>query len=333
MLHILLLLDVLQPAVILSLAFQTKEADVVKVSRSLKQTSSTLQRVRDKDVQNLPYVKDFIKKVSEQTYQGITIRDYERQLEGLHVQKQEYVDLIQNAIDTRLGGSDSDTIHKSAVILDTENWKDSLDFGEEALEFLWNKFEQPLIKAGVQCPFLQILYQWNSLVSYTVTQMEPRGIDYRKTWRILLNSPKKNEWKDFLTLVPILFIMPVSNAVTEGVFTGFRRIFTDYRGSLGAQRLSNLMKISSDGPPLKDFDPGKAVEQWNKKKRRPNQKPRKEYRQRGEKRKRTKWLEELEAAEEPEDNKDDEDYESDIDHVMDDSDDGGFNDNNNEDSI
>ena len=102
--------------------------------------------------------------------------------------------------------------------------------------------------------------------------------------------------------------MPVSNAVTEGVFTGFRRIFTDYRGSLGAQRLSNLMKISSDGPPLKDFDPGKAVEQWNKKKRRPNQKPRKEYRQRGEKRKRTKWLEELEAAEEPEDNKDDEDY-------------------------
>ena len=77
--------------------------------------------------------------------------------------------------------------------------------------------------------------------------MEPRGIDYRKTWRILLNSPKKNEWKDFLTLVPILFIMPVSNAVTEGVFTGFRHIFTDYRGSLDAQRLSNLMKISSDG--------------------------------------------------------------------------------------
>ena len=120
-LHIPLLLDVLQPAVILSLAFQTKEADVVKVSRSLKQTSSTLQGVRDKDVQNLPYVKDFIKKVSEQTYQGITIRDYERHLEGLHVQKQEYVDLIQNVIDTRLGGSDSDTIHKSAVILDTEN--------------------------------------------------------------------------------------------------------------------------------------------------------------------------------------------------------------------
>ena len=143
----------------------------------------------------------------------------------MHVQKQEYVDLIQNAIDTRLGGSDSDTIHKSAVILDTENWKDSLDFGEEALEFLWNKFEQPLIKAGVQCPFPQILYQWNSLVSYTVTHMEPRGIDYRRTWRILLNSPKKNEWKDFFTLVPILFIMPVSNAVTEGVFTGFRRIF------------------------------------------------------------------------------------------------------------
>ena len=39
------------------------------------------------------------------------------------------------------------------------------------------------------------------------------------------------------------------------------------------------------------------------------------------------------SAEEPEDNKDDEDYESDIDYVMDDSDDGGFNDNNNEDSI
>ena len=51
--------------------------------------------------------------------------------------------------------------------------------------------------------------------------------------------------------------MPVSNAVTEGVFTGFRRIFIDYRGYFGAQRLSNLMKISSDGPPLKDFDPGK----------------------------------------------------------------------------
>ena len=61
-LHIPLLLDVLQPAVILSLAFHTKEADVVKVSRSLKQTSSTLQRVRDKDAQNLPYVKDLLRK-------------------------------------------------------------------------------------------------------------------------------------------------------------------------------------------------------------------------------------------------------------------------------
>ena len=62
MLHIPLLLDVLQPAVILSLAFQTKEAVVVKVSRSLKQTSSTLQRVRDKDVKKFTICERLLRK-------------------------------------------------------------------------------------------------------------------------------------------------------------------------------------------------------------------------------------------------------------------------------
>ena len=58
-------------------------------------------------------------------------------------------------------------------------------------------------------------------------------------------------------------------------------IKTNKRSSLCNESLDDLLLLSTEGPPLKDFCPDTAIDLWWKEKlRRPHQNPRKKYRKR-----------------------------------------------------
>ena len=84
-----------------------------------------------------------------------------------------------------------------------------------------------------------------------------------------------------LLLVELLFCLPVSNAVVERLFSMTKRIMTRLRCSLGQIRLNHLIKISLEGPSLKEFDAMPAIDIWARKTtRHPNQRERKRYKSR-----------------------------------------------------
>jgi hypothetical protein len=67
---------------------------------------------------------------------------------------------------------------------------------------------------------------------------------------------------NLLLLIQLLLVLPVSSAEAERAFSCMNRIHDDERASLGQDTVDDLMMISLNGPPLKDFDFHTAVMTW-----------------------------------------------------------------------
>ena len=96
---------------------------------------------------------------------------------------------------------------------------------------------------------------------------------YSDLWAILLTkAPYKDDLKDVLYLVEILLVLPLSAAQCERAISAQNRIKNCHRASLASHTTEDLIRISAEGPPLREFDPTAAVATWfasAKKPRRP----------------------------------------------------------------
>jgi len=115
-----------------------------------------------------------------------------------------------------------------------------------------------------------IMANWSSFKLYWVENL--RDHKQEDVWSLLL-SHYRQQFPDLVHLVHILLVFPISNAKVERGFSSMRRIKTDWRSSLGEDTLDNLMRITIEGPPLKDFDPKPSVEKYFSTVRRPNVQP------------------------------------------------------------
>lgn len=108
-------------------------------------------------------------------------------------------------------------------------------------------FETPLKKAGVDCSAPDIIDQWHELVKYAKETLDIHGNTYMKTWRKLFSSPRCENWKAALTLVELLFTVPISNAKLERIFSKLKCIVTADRASLKEARLEDILRIMEEG--------------------------------------------------------------------------------------
>jgi hypothetical protein len=150
---------------------------------------------------------------------------------------------------------------------------------------LFEHFQPVLDNADVKCPCTEVVAEWHDLLTYIINYLQPNKHNYKKTWKfVFLSSYAKSKWKNILTLVELLFSIPVSNAKLERMFSNMQRAKVDSRCSLGERRLTHLLRIKEEGPELGTFDVTPVVELWLKSKvRRPNQNKRKKYKQRKQK--------------------------------------------------
>ena len=120
------------------------------------------------------------------------------------------------------------------------------------------------------------LDEWHDLLLYVLEYLSPSNNWYLKTWRRIFNCSRAScDFKNILLVIEIAFCMPVSAAVCERSFSLLKRIKTDTRSNLGADRLENLIRICLEDPPLKSFDVMPAINKWaDSKIRRPSQKKR-----------------------------------------------------------
>lgn len=136
---------------------------------------------------------------------------------------------------------------------------DLVDYGREEIQRLSKWFEVALQRAG--CTPKKIEDQWVSPKIQINSQF--RKLDYTNLWATMLTKvPYKENFKDVLHLVEILLVLPISAAQCEQAVSSQNRIKSSTRATLSVSVLEDLIRLSSEGPPIADFDPAPAVDRW-----------------------------------------------------------------------
>ena len=81
--------------------------------------------------------------------------------------------------------------------------------------------------------------------------------DYRVVWWKLFNCVDASKWSNVLAIVELLFC--ISDHL-ERVFSQLKLIKTNRHTSIKEDTLDQLVRISVEGPPLSDWDPGCALQ-------------------------------------------------------------------------
>jgi hypothetical protein len=88
-------------------------------------------------------------------------------------------------------------------------------------------------------------------------------------WAAILSSPAgKEQFSNILNIVELLLITPISNAVVERMFSTMARMKPHLRNRMSRDRLDSLLRISEEGPSVKDYDPTAEIERWYGQKKR-----------------------------------------------------------------
>ena len=90
-----------------------------------------------------------------------------------------------------------------------------------------------------------------------------RKLDYGSLWETLLTKvPYKDDFKDVLHIVELVLVLPISAAQCERAVLAQNRIKSSTRATLSVSVLEDLIRLSSEGPPVAEFDPTSAVNRW-----------------------------------------------------------------------
>jgi len=99
--------DLLQPAAVLSQAFQAEDVDAVTVSTGMSTVKKQLESLQRKDVHKLQTVRHYLDKVENEEYQGVKLSGLTDAIAHLNKNKSanSYVEMLNDAMEARLGGS------------------------------------------------------------------------------------------------------------------------------------------------------------------------------------------------------------------------------------
>ena len=293
LLYIVYYIDILEPIRLLSIAFQKVDIDVVKSARALSKVKKTISKMKDRSIWRFPSIamtqRNISVKEGENVYKGsFVVESIDEVCNNISAKKEEEINKISKAIASRLEDEQESFLTDVCDILNTECWLRFDDCKEEDLEFaddgvinMFERFQTPLKKAGLNCNEAELLQQWHDLIDYANKNLSATNINYRVTWRRIFDSSRaKNDFKDILLIVEICFCLPCSTTALERAFSRMKRLKTNLRSTIGESRLENLMRIGERGVSIEKFDAKPFVLAWAQDKiRRPNQKPKRKYKQ------------------------------------------------------
>ncbi len=269
----------------LSLQMQRNEIILPTVVSHLKETLLRVESIAKRPVVD-GYLDKFWKKVEgNHTFQGVNLTG---SIQGkvakrggstsrsLQSEMETAVSLTMQGLRERFGvllGSESQASETSnygsnhvvsdMLVFNVDSWPtipgDLLDFGREEIMRLTQWFQPILERAG--CKISAIPDQWISLKIHVNGQF--RKLDYGSLWETLLTKdPYKNDFKDILHLVELVLVLPISAAQCERAVSAQNRIKSSTRATLDVSVLEDLIRLSSEGPSVPEFDPTPAVERW-----------------------------------------------------------------------
>ena len=148
------------------------------------------------------------------------------------------------------------------TILAPKDWEKTNDasFGYEVLRHLSTRFSAHLEKAKVDYSALE--EEWDDLIDYAKYCLNLVQDEYQVIRWKMFNGVDAKKWSDLLTLVELLFCLPISNGRVERAFSQLKLIKTERRTCLGEGRLDSLVCIVIDAPPLAKWNASGAVQRW-----------------------------------------------------------------------
>jgi len=132
-------------------------------------------------------------------------------------------------------------------------------FGHDTLAYFTSKFLVPLEHANADCSLLQL--EWNGMVDYAKRCINLTE-SYRQVQWKLSNNSDCVRWNNILSLIEIVFTIPVSNGHLVRCFSQMKILKTDKRSSLSEKRLDGLLRICLEGPCLSQWDVNNTVLLW-----------------------------------------------------------------------
>lgn len=206
----------------------------------------------------------------------INLTPYENGLGAFGRQSVAIVESIINCIGQRFASFSSNTVVSAADIINPANYPNDrdalLNYGNDHIETLVAQFRPLLLKNDVDID--SIPKEWIR-VKLDISRHHRDIKEFQAVWQMfLLDGVKKNKYCNFLHLVRIILVLPVSTAQVERQFSTIKRMLGDWRLKLHSETLDYLLRISTEGPSIEAFDPSRAVQRWwSKCPRRPGTKP------------------------------------------------------------
>ena len=144
---------------------------------------------------------------------------------------------------------------------DEEDWV----LADNGIKELYKRFSTPMQKAGVELTESEILDEWHDMV-------QKSRIIWKLGEEFFDCSRAQTDFKNILLLIEICFVMPLSNAELERLFSRMKRVKSKTRCHLSNDRVGNLLRIRQE---RKDLSPSTVVPAMTlldkEKRRRPNQ--------------------------------------------------------------
>ena len=266
--------DLLKPASILCKVLQEDEVCIVSAIEAILKTAKNFEKVKSTPVDNLTTVKVVLSRVTNEndttTYQGADLKNFTQAVSFFKANHSQYCGLVQDCLKDRLATQETALLSHALTLLATHGWeKDTSEsFAHPAIQALSMRFQIPLQQAEINISLLE--EEWDDMVDHARRYLDLVTQDNNVVWWKLFNSSNAKNWGNILGLIELLFCLPMSNGHVERVFSQLKVIKTDRRTGLGEDRLDSLLRITTTGPPLSEWDPTHAVELWWSDKRRRN---------------------------------------------------------------
>ena len=153
----------------------------VSASQAMSKAKKQLADLMKTEPDKLRVVKYYLGKVkleedATHTYQEIKLSGFDAAVNNLKKGSRMYVDLVKEAIETRLEGSHD--IIEIATLLNCEVWNADYGIDENTdttiLKFA-TQFQEPLNQQGLTVTEPELLEEWHDMVDYAVQYLKPQN--------------------------------------------------------------------------------------------------------------------------------------------------------------
>lgn len=170
-----------------------------------------MEKLKTWQMNEFQCVKKVLPRVTEQegskTHQSVDLAHYDQGLTFLQQHYSEYIDSVLTCMHNHLKAQ------QSSEDVDLLNFV----VKKQAIELLVTRFSTPLQQANVNIAPTQ--EEWDDIVSYTKQYINLVTNSYKEVWWKLFNCPDTINWKNILSLVELIFSIPLSNGHLERCFS------------------------------------------------------------------------------------------------------------------